>query len=115
MDARGVERLLDKTFGLAETALTVGEKTTVMALRDARISDAAKAKLVPLYAEESLRRTLNYAGLGLAICRAIEGEMDDEAARARLEFYRSRLNEIYQDAHAAWERDFKDSRALEFA
>jgi hypothetical protein len=67
-----------------------------------------------LYGEEALRRTLNYAGLGLAICRAIEGELDDDAARAQLESYRERLHVIYRDAHAAMEKDFAGSRALEF-
>jgi hypothetical protein len=114
MDARGVQRVLDKTFGLAETALTVGAKSADMALRDARLSDEAKAKMLPLYAEESLKRTLNYAGLGLALCGAIENEPDDEAARAQLEWYRVRLRTIYRDAHAAYQRDFGGSTALEF-
>ncbi len=112
MDARGVQRLLDKTFGLAETAMTVGGKTTEVALRDARLSDAVKRKLIPLYGEEALRRTLNYTGLGLALCRAIENEMDDDAARAQLEFYRMRFQEIYEQARQQFEKEFANSRAL---
>lgn len=114
MDARGVQRLLDKTFGMADTAMFVGAKTTDVALRDARLSDAVKQLLIPLYGEEALRRTLNYAGLGLALVRAIENEMDDDAARQQLEFYRARFREIYVRARQTFEQDFAASRALEF-
>lgn len=112
MDARAVQKLLDKTFGLAETAMLVGAKTTEVALRDVRLPDTVRQKLIPLYGEETLRRTLNYAGLGLAVCRAIEHELDDNAARAQVEFYRTRLSVIYDDAQAALERDFAASDAL---
>lgn len=113
MDARGVNKLLEKTFGMAETAMTVGGKTTEVALRDARLPEAVKQKLIPLYGEEALRRTLNYAGLGLALCRAVEDELDDDAARSQLEFYRARLRVIYGQARAAFEKDFAESHALE--
>jgi hypothetical protein len=113
MDARGVTRLLDKTFGLADTALTVGAKTTDAALRDARLPDEIKARLIALYGEEAVRRTLNYAGLGLAICRLIENDLDDEAAREQLEFYRIRLQAIHERARLLFEKDFDGSRALE--
>ncbi len=113
MDARGVQRLLEKTFGMAETAMTVGGKTTEVALRDARLPEATKQKLIPLYGEESLRRTLNYAGLGLALCRAVADDVDDDAARSQLEFYRIRFGVIYDDARRALDREFRDSHALE--
>ncbi len=113
MDARAVQRLLEKTYGLAETALTVGAKASEAALRDARLSDSVKQKLIPLYGEESLRRTMNYAGLGLAICRVIKAELDDEAARDQLEFYRVRLQAIYENARTAFDQDFANSHALE--
>lgn len=113
MNARAIDRLLEKTYGMADTARSAAAKTTLAALRDARLPDALKARLVALYGEESLRRTLNYAGLGLAICRAIEPEAEDEAAREQLEFYRSHFREIYTGARANLERDFAGSRALE--
>lgn len=113
MDTRGVQRLLDKTFGLAETAMTVGGKTAEVALRDVRLPDAVKTKLIPLYGEEALRRTLNYAGLGLALCRAVEDDLDDEAARAQLESYRERLRAIYAAARQAFDQEFAGSHALE--
>lgn len=113
MDTRGVQRLLDKTFGLAETAMTVGGKTAEAALRDARLPDEIKAKLIPLYGEEALRRTMNYAGLGLALCRTVENSLDDEPARVQLESYRTRLLSIYQEARAAFDKEFSGSHALE--
>src|SRR5258708_6948442 len=113
MDARGLQRLLDKTFGLAETAMTVGGKTAEVALRDARLPDTVKQKLIPLYGEEALRRTLNYAGLGLALCRAVETEMDDDAARDQLEFYRIRFRTLYENAREAFQKEFAGSHALE--
>jgi hypothetical protein len=113
MDARGVQRLLEKTYGMADTALTVGAKTTEVALRDARLPEAIKLKLIPLYGEETLRRTMNYAGLGLAICRTIENDLDDEAARTQLEFFRVRFVALYENAYAAFQREFSESRALE--
>ncbi len=112
MDARGVQKLLDKTFGLADTAMSVGGKTAVVALRDARLSESVKQKLIPLYGEEAVRRTLNYAGLGLALCRAIEDEMDDDAARQQLEAYRAQFRAIYETAHEVFQKEFAASRAL---
>lgn len=112
MDARGVQRLLEKTYGLADTGSAVGAKMTEGVMRDARLSDAAKRKLAPLYREETLRRTLSYAGFGLAICRAIENEMDDDAARTQLEFYRECFHAIYAAASEDLE-GFADSHALE--
>ncbi len=113
MDARGVQRLLEKTFQMADSAMMVGGKTAEVALRDARLAEAVKLKLIPLYGEEALRRTMNYAGLGLALCRAIENEMEDDAARAQLEFYRARLDAIYHEARGAFENEFANSHALE--
>jgi hypothetical protein len=113
MDARGVQRLLEKTFQMADSALMVGAKTTEVALRDTRLPDAIKQKLIPLYGEETLRRTMNYAGLGLALCRTVEGEMEDDAARQQLEFYRVRLQAIYDAAWTAFEKEFAGSHALD--
>jgi hypothetical protein len=112
MDARTVQRLLDKTLGMADTVLAASAKTADAALRDARLSDAVKGKLIPLYGEEALRRTLNYAGLGLAICLAIQDELDDAAAREQLDFYSSRFQVIYDNARAVFDRDFRGSEAL---
>jgi len=113
MDARGVQRLLDKTYGMADTALTAGAKSTEVMLRDTRLTDGVKARLIPLYGEEALRRTMNYAGLGVAICRAIGNEMDDDAARSQLELYRARFEMIYDSARDAFNKEFAKSTALE--
>lgn len=115
MDARGVQKLLDKTFLMADSAMSVGGKMAEVAMRDLRLPDGVKASLLPLYGEEALRRTLNYAGLGLALCRAVENHLDDDAARVQLESYRTRLQAIYGTARAGLEHEFRNSRALEFA
>jgi hypothetical protein len=113
MDTRGVQRLLEKTLGMADTALAAGAKSTTVMLRDARLSDPVKAQLISLYGEEALRRTMNYAGLGLAICRVVEQEVDDGAARGQLDEYRKQFKMIYDTARAAFDKDFGSSHALE--
>ena len=45
MDARGVQRLLEKILGMAETADHVGMRHAETMQREPRLSDAAKAKL----------------------------------------------------------------------
>ncbi len=113
MDARGVQRLLEKVYALADTATTVGAKSAAGLLRDARLSGGLKEKLTPLYQEESLRRALLHSSLGLALCRAIEPELDDAAAHAQMEFFRVRLQALYENARADLTRDFAESKALD--
>ena len=98
MDARGIERLLEKTYGMADTATVTGAKTIEGMVRDARLSDDTKRKLIPLYRRESLLRALNYAELGLSVCEVVASELDDEAARARWEFYRNGFTVIHAQA-----------------
>ncbi len=45
MDARGVQRLLEKTYALAEGAEAVGGRSTETVLRESGLSDVAKQKL----------------------------------------------------------------------
>ncbi len=113
MDARGVQRLLEKIHGLAETATMVGAKTAEAMLHEPRLSDGLKHQLLLLYREEALRRTILSAALGLAICRALEPELDDAAARDRLEFFRVRFEALYENAQADIEKEFAESSALE--
>lgn len=94
MDVRGIDRMLEKTFGMADTAQSAGAKTIETIARDARISDRAKRQLIPLFRQEAANRTLTYANLGLAVCQVLELEMDDEVAHARLEFYRAGFQTI---------------------
>jgi hypothetical protein len=112
MDARGVKRLLERTYGLAETATIVGAKSAEGALRDTRLSETAKAKIVLLLTEESLRLTLLYAGLGLALCRAVEGELENDAARSELAAFRSGFRTIYDSAYKQVELEFPESDVL---
>ncbi len=100
MDVRGIERLLEKTYGMADTASAAGAKTLEGIVRDARFSDETKRKLIPLYRRESLRRMLNYAELGLAVCEVIASDLEDEGARARWEFYRDGFAVIHAQAQS---------------
>jgi hypothetical protein len=69
-------------------------------LRDARLSQDIKLKLIPLIREESLRRAILEASLGLALCRALEPELDDAAARQEWEAYRMRFESLLDGARA---------------
>lgn len=112
MDSRGVKRLLEKTYGLADTATTVGAKSAAGTLRETRLTDKAKVQIAKLYGEEALRLTLLYAGLGLAMCRAVEGELEDNAARSELEAFRSNFQTIYDNVFRQLKTDFPNSAAL---
>lgn len=94
MDARGVDRLLEKTYGMADMAVSAGAKTIEGIARDTRLADRIKQQLIPLFRREALTRTLNYTQLGLAVCGVLAADMDDAAARARLEFYRAGFQEL---------------------
>ena len=113
MDARGIQRLLEKTLGLADTATTVTGKSAEAMLREPRLSDAVKRQLAAFYREDGLRRTMQNAALGLAMCRALEPELDDEAARTQLDFFRVRFQALYENAHADLEKEFAGSTALQ--
>ena len=101
MDARGVQRLLEKTLGLAETADHVGSRNVEMMQREPRLSEAAKAKLAPLYAEHAQRLVKLYAALGLGICDVVQEELEDEPARAALESFRASLQALDERADSA--------------
>ena len=101
MDARGVQRLLEKIQGMAETADHVGMRNTEMLQREPRLSDAAKDLLKPLYAEHAHRQAKSYALLGLEICDVVEAELEDDQARALLELFRANLTSLNERASAA--------------
>ena len=101
MDARGVQRLLEKIQGMAETADHVGMRNAEMLQREPRLSDAAKSLLAPLYAEHSHRQAQSYALLGLEICNVVQAELEDEQARALLELFRANLASMNERASAA--------------
>lgn len=94
MDARGVQRLLEKTHALAESAEHVGQRNAETMQREPRLSDAAKSDLAPLYREHALRLTRLYCRLGLAICETLQGEAEDDAARGQLDLFRANLTSM---------------------
>ncbi len=98
MDARAVQRLLEKIQGMAETADHVGARSVEMMQREPRLSDAAKARLAPLYAEHAGRLTELYVTLGLEICTVVEDEMDDAPARGQLDLFRASFRSMHERA-----------------
>ena len=101
MDARGVQRLLEKIQGMAETADHVGMRNTDMLQREPRLSDGAKGLLAPLYAENAHRQARSYALLGLEICKVVQAELEDDQARALLELFRANLASMNERASTA--------------
>lgn len=101
MDARGVVRLLEKIQGMAETADHVALRYAETMEREPRLSDAAKTKLAPLYAEHGQRVMKLYAALGLEICSSVRDELEDDQARAQLELFRANFDALNQRAVAS--------------
>ena len=110
MDARNVDRLLEKIFSLADRATFVGARMAEGMAREVRLDPTVKADIAPLYREEALRRAALSASLGLALCRAVESDATDEPARARLAWYRGQFETIDADARRALATEFPTSR-----
>lgn len=104
--------MLEKTYGLADTATTVGDKSAEVMRREARLPEATRQQLSALYREEGLRLALLYTSLGLALCRTLEPELDDDAARTQMDFFRVRFQALYENAQADLEKEFAGSKAL---
>lgn len=85
LDARGVQRLLERVLGLAETSALVGDKTVEGVRRDSRLSEETRERMAQLYRREARERTRSYARLGLALCEALGPELADEGARLELQ------------------------------
>ncbi|MBI3538257.1 MAG: hypothetical protein HY070_11965 [Chloroflexi bacterium] len=98
MDARGVQRLLEKIQGLADSAEHVSTRYIEMAAREPRVSSAAKEKLALLYREHAARLMQLYCALGLEIAKIIENEMDDALARGQLDLFRANLATLNERA-----------------
>ncbi len=98
MDGRAVQRLLEKIQGMAETAEHVGARSVEMMQREPRLSDAAKARLTPLYAAHARRLMQVYSTLGLEICSIVQDEMDDAPARGQLDLFRANFRSMHERA-----------------
>jgi hypothetical protein len=97
MDARGVQRLLERIYGMADTADHVGSKNIETMQRE-RLRDETKAALATLYHVHALRVQQVHAGLGLAICDAILNDLDDDTARGALDLMRANLQSLHDAA-----------------
>jgi hypothetical protein len=87
MDARVVQRLLEKIQGMAETAETVGMRTIEGMQREPHLSDTAKQTLTPLFREHALRLMWSYSQLGATVCETIRSEAEDNTARGLIDLF----------------------------
>lgn len=106
MDARTVQRLLEKIQGMAETAEPVGTRSTETMQREPRLSDAVKTQLAPLYREHALRLMLLYAKYGEAICDTIRPEADDNTARGIVDLFHANFSAMAVRAQESLRREF---------
>ncbi len=112
MDVRGVKRLLERIEGLADTAEHVGSKYIETMQHEPRLSDDARTKIAPLYREHALRVIQLHSALGLAICDAIQSEMDDENATGQLDLMRANFQSFRDNAQASLAREIGESAKL---
>lgn len=113
LDARAVQRLLEKIQGMTETAEHVGMRSGEGIQRELRLSDTAKAKLVLLYREHALRNMLLYARLGLVICDTLQDEMEDGVARGQLDLFRANFNSMAEHAKESFDHDIGAAAKLD--
>jgi uncharacterized NAD(P)/FAD-binding protein YdhS len=112
MDARGVQRTLEKIRGMAESAEHVGDRMAESIDHESRLSDNAKQELKPLYREHSLRLMLLYAQLGARICEAISEEAEDDTARGLVELFRANFASMRDRAEDALHREIGSETKL---
>lgn len=112
MDARGVQRLLERIQGLADTVEHVGSKYIETMQHEPRLSDDAKSKIAPLYREHALRLIQLHSTLGLAICDALKNEMDDENAAGQLDLMRANFQTFRDNAQASLSREIGEMAKL---
>ncbi len=113
MDARGVQRTLEKIQGMAESAENVGTRMAETLDHESRLSDLAKQQIVPLYREQSLRLMMLYARLGSAICEVIEQEAEDDTARGLIELFRANFSAMTGRAEDALHREIGTETRLQ--
>ena len=106
MDARAVQRLLEKIQGLAETAEQVGTRSAESMRREPHLSDAAKEQLAPFYREHALRLTLLYSELGGLICETIRSEAQDGTARGLVDLFHANFYAMRDRSREKLRREF---------
>ena len=107
MDARGVQRVLERIYGMADTADHVGIKNVETIQREPRLREETQAALAALYREHALRVQELHSNLGLAICDAVQNDMDDDAARSALDLMRANLQSLHAAARKNLDADKK--------
>ncbi|MBI4790225.1 MAG: hypothetical protein HY782_24590 [Chloroflexi bacterium] len=112
MDARTVQRLLEKLQALAESAEHLGAKSVEGMQREPRLSDDAKRRLTPLYREHALRLMLLYSQLGSAICDTVRDEAENNTARGILDLFHGNFAAMAERAREKLRREFGDNPKL---
>lgn len=92
MDARGVQRALEKIQGLAESAEGIGVRNVETIQREPRLSASARQELLPLYREHALKMVLMYSELGAAICEILRKEAEDDTARGLVDLFHANFS-----------------------
>jgi hypothetical protein len=106
MDARAVQRLLEKIQGMAENAEPVGTRTIETLQREASLSDATRQHLCALHREHALRIMLMYAQLGEHVCDTIRAEADDNTARGLLDLFHANFAAMAARSQDSLRREF---------
>jgi 1,2-phenylacetyl-CoA epoxidase catalytic subunit len=94
MNARDVQRLLERIYGSADTADYVGSKNIETIQHAPRLRDETKTALAALYREHAWRVQQLHSSLGLALCDAVQNDLDDDAARGALDLMRANLQTL---------------------
>ena len=101
MNARAVQRLLERVYGMADTADHVGSKNIETIQAAPRLRDETKTALAALFREHAWRVQQLHSSLGLAMCVAVQKDLDDDAAHGALDMMRANLQTLHDAARNA--------------
>ncbi len=113
MDARTIQRLLEKIQAMAETAEQVGGRSAESMEREPRLSDGSKKQLAPLYREHALRLMSLYSDLGARICETVRDEAEDDTTRGLVDLFQANFSAMRDRARESLRREFGGDSKLE--
>ncbi len=112
MDARGVQRLLEKLQGLAESAEHLGIRNIEMLEHETGLSEDAKHQLAMLHREQSLRLLYLYSSLGEQACDVLRDEATDNTARGLIDLFHANFAVLKGRARDLLSQDIGDAAKL---
>lgn len=113
MDTRTIQRLLEKTQAMAETAEHVGARSAEGMQHEPRLSEDAKKQLTPLYREHALRLMSLYSELGARICETVQSEAEDDTTRGLVDLFHANFSAMSDRARETLRREFGAGSKLE--